>query len=52
MWNSIGSWFCIMGLVIGPFSVGVLFEEKAATGQPGTRLAAAAQVLEHFHWIG
>jgi hypothetical protein len=28
MWSSLGSWLCIMGLVIGPFYVGVLFEEK------------------------
>jgi hypothetical protein len=40
MWNSIGSWFCIMGLVIGPFSVGVLFEEKLqrANRELGSRL--------------
>lgn len=28
MLNSIGSWLCIMGLIIGAFSVGVVFEEK------------------------
>jgi hypothetical protein len=40
MWNSIGSWFCIMGLIIGPFSVGVLFEEKLqrANRELGSRL--------------
>jgi hypothetical protein len=40
MWNSIGSWFCIMGLIIGPFSIGVLFEEKLqrANRELGSRL--------------
>jgi hypothetical protein len=40
MWNSIGSWFCIMGLVIGPFSIGVFFEEKLqrANRELGSRL--------------
>jgi hypothetical protein len=40
MWNSIGSWFCIMGLIIGPFSVGVFFEEKLqrANRELGSRL--------------
>jgi hypothetical protein len=28
MLNSIGSWLSILALVIGPFSVGVFFEEK------------------------
>jgi hypothetical protein len=40
MWNTIGSWFCIMGLIIGPFSIGVLFEEKLqrANRELGSRL--------------
>jgi hypothetical protein len=40
MWNSIGSWFCIMGLIIGPFSIGILFEEKLqrANRELGSRL--------------
>jgi hypothetical protein len=40
MWNSICSWFCIMGLVIGPFSLGVFFEEKLqrANRELGSRL--------------
>jgi hypothetical protein len=40
MWNSIGSWFCIMGLIIGPFSIGVVFEEKLqrANRELGSRL--------------
>jgi hypothetical protein len=40
MWNSIGSWFCIMGLIVGPFVVGVHFEEKLqrANRELGSRL--------------
>jgi hypothetical protein len=40
MWNSICSWFCIMGLIIGPFSIGILFEEKLqrANRELGSRL--------------
>jgi arginine/ornithine N-succinyltransferase beta subunit len=40
MWNSIGSWFFIMGLIIGPFSVGIIFEEKLqkANRELGSRL--------------
>jgi hypothetical protein len=40
MWNSILSWFCIMGLIIGPFSIGILFEEKLqrANRELGSRL--------------
>jgi hypothetical protein len=40
MLNSIGSWLCIMGLIIGPFSVGIMFEEKLqrANREPGSRL--------------
>jgi hypothetical protein len=40
MWSSIGSWFCIMALIIGPFSIGVLFEEKLqrANRELGSRL--------------
>jgi uncharacterized membrane protein len=40
MWNSIGSWVCIFGLIIGPFSVGVLFEGKLqrANRELGSRL--------------
>ena len=40
MWNSIGSWLCISGLIIGPFSIGVLFEEKLqrAHRELGSRL--------------
>jgi hypothetical protein len=40
MWNSIGSWFCIMGLIVGPFSIGILFEEKLqrANRELGSRL--------------
>jgi hypothetical protein len=40
MLNSLGSWFCIMGLVVGPFSVGILFEEKLqrANRELGSRL--------------
>jgi hypothetical protein len=40
MWNSIGTWFCIMGMVIGPFSVGIFFEEKLqkANRELGSRL--------------
>jgi hypothetical protein len=28
MLGSVVSWLCITGLVIGPFSIGILFEEK------------------------
>jgi hypothetical protein len=47
MWNSIGSWLCIMGLVIGPFSVGVFFEEKLqrAHRELGSRLLRRYQKL-------
>jgi hypothetical protein len=40
MLNSIGSWFCIMGLIIGPYSIGVLFEGKLqrANRELGSRL--------------
>ena len=40
MLNSIGSWLCIMGLVVGPFSIGVFFEEKLqrANRELGSRL--------------
>ena len=40
MCNSIGSWLCISGLIIGPFSIGVLFEEKLqrANRELGSRL--------------
>jgi hypothetical protein len=40
MWNSIASWFCIMGLIAGPFYVGILFEEKLqkANRELGSRL--------------
>jgi hypothetical protein len=40
MWTSIGSWFCIMGLIIGPFFIGILFEEKLqrANRELGSRL--------------
>jgi hypothetical protein len=40
MWSSIGSYICIMGLVFGPFSIGVLFEEKLqrANRELGSRL--------------
>ena len=40
MLNSVGSWLCIMGLVIGPFSIGVLFEGKLqrANRELGSRL--------------
>lgn len=40
MWNSIGSWFCILGLVVGPFSIGLYFEEKVqrANRELGARL--------------
>jgi hypothetical protein len=40
MLNSIGSWLGIVGLIIGPFSVGVLFEEKLqrANREVGSRL--------------
>ena len=47
MWNSIGSWFCIMGLIIGPFSIGVVFEEKLqrANRELGSRLCAGTRRL-------
>lgn len=40
MLNSLGSWFCIMGLVVGPFAIGILFEEKLqrANRELGSRL--------------
>lgn len=40
MWNSIGSWFCIIGLILGPFCIGILFEEKLqrAHRELGSRL--------------
>jgi hypothetical protein len=40
MLNSIGSWLSILALVIGPFSVGVFFEEKLqrANRELGARL--------------
>ena len=40
MLNSIGSWVCIMGMVVGPFSIGYLFEEKLqrANKELGARL--------------
>ena len=40
MLNSVGSWLCIMGLVIGPFSIGVFFEGKLqrANRELGSRL--------------
>jgi hypothetical protein len=40
MLNSIGSWLGIVGLIVGPFSVGVLFEEKLqrANRELGSRL--------------
>jgi hypothetical protein len=40
MWNSIGSWFCIMSLIIGPFCIGILFEGKLqrANRELGSRL--------------
>jgi len=40
MWNSIGSWFCIMGLIVGPFAIGIAFEEKLqrANRELGSRL--------------
>jgi hypothetical protein len=40
MWNSIGAWFFILGLVVGPFSVGLYFEEKLqrANRELGARL--------------
>jgi hypothetical protein len=40
MWNSIGTWFCILGMVILPFSVGFFFEEKLqkANRELGSRL--------------
>ncbi len=46
MLNSIGSWLGIVGLIVGPFSVGVLFEEKLQRAQPRTWFAAAAQILD------
>ena len=38
--GSIGSWLCIMGLIIGPFSIGIFFEEKLQRANPelGSRL--------------
>ena len=40
MWTSVGSWLCILGLVVGPFSVGIIFEEKLqrANRELGSRL--------------
>jgi hypothetical protein len=40
MLNSIGSWLGVVGLIVGPFSVGVLFEEKLqrANRELGSRL--------------
>lgn len=40
MWNSIGSYLCILGLVVGPFSIGIIFEEKLqrANRELGARL--------------
>jgi hypothetical protein len=40
MLSSIGSWAFIMGLIVGPFSVGVLFEGKIqrANRELGSRL--------------
>jgi hypothetical protein len=40
MLNSIGSWLSIIALVIGPFSIGVVFEEKLqrANRELGSRL--------------
>jgi hypothetical protein len=40
MLSSVGSWLCIMGLIVGPFSVGIIFEEKLqrANLELGSRL--------------
>ena len=40
MLSSIGSWICIMGLIIGPFCIGIMFEEKLqrANRELGSRL--------------
>jgi hypothetical protein len=40
MWSCIGTWACIMGLVVGPFSIGVFFEQKLqrANRELGSRL--------------
>ncbi len=40
MWSSIGSWLFILGLIIGPFSIGVIFEDKLqrANRELGSRL--------------
>ena len=40
MLNSVGSWLCIMGLVVGPYSIGVFFEGKLARAnrELGSRL--------------
>jgi len=40
MWNSIATWFWIMSLIVGPFSVGFVFEEKLqkANRELGSRL--------------
>jgi hypothetical protein len=40
MLNSIGSWLAIVGLIVGPFSVGIFFEEKLqrANRELGSRL--------------
>jgi hypothetical protein len=40
MLNSLESWLGIMGLIIGPFSIGILFEEKVqrANRELGSRL--------------
>jgi hypothetical protein len=40
MLNSIGSWLGILGLIVGPFSIGVLFETKLqrANREVGSRL--------------
>ena len=38
--SSIGSWLGIMGLIVGPFSIGIFFEEKLqrANLEVGSRL--------------
>ena len=40
MWNLIGAWLFILGLVVGPFSIGIIFEEKLqrANRELGARL--------------
>ena len=40
MLSSLVSWVSIMGLIIGPFSIGILFEEKLqrANREVGSRL--------------